>query len=470
VISSKRKRRREMKKSIKILSVVIGLIVVGVVVFSVVPITSSKLKDLVLTKLEPMAGREVTIERVRIILLRGVRLDGVAVANRTGFTGEPLFRGRSIMVNYKLLPLLRKELVITKVLLLEPQILLERNRTGEWNFAGIGVNKTVASEPVPQPLPEGKEEAPKQAIALTISQVAIKNGRITLEDRSKSALRSLTATLDLTSSIEMKEGLLSRGKISLSEIAAQMNPSGTKPLAIAKLEIPYEFANNLVTIENLLGVLCQGELKMEAKIDLEKIKYNLKIKTVDMELNELLSSLTTMKDMVYGTIVSDLEVVTGGRDLIGNMTGGGLIKLSRGKVRGLPLQKKLLASLSAALSQPSLAEVPYNSLGGHFKVKNNKVKTEDFELDSDLMKITAQGIYSLAGRCDFDIMVKTTPKLVDPADIPSQLRDKDGNASLPFELSGTVQNPKFQPKWEEVVKKAIENILEEELRRALGKD
>jgi len=464
-----------MKKPVKIVGIVVGVILLLIILLCIVPITSPKLRDLALAKAKPILGREVTIERVRIVLLRGIRLDRVVVANKKGFAKEPLFFGKRIVVKYELLPLLHRELVIRKVVFLEPKILLERNRRGVWNFSGIGKTQMTADKNADDRRNQ-RQSASKisgnRRLTVTISQVAIKKGEVSLEDRSGAALKSLKTGLDLTSSIETKEGFASKGKINLNDLTAQMNPATKKPLKVSKLEIPYEFRDNLLTIKSLKALTCQGELKVEARLDLKKTEYDLKAKIEKMEINDLLSSLTTMKDMVYGTLATDLEIEAKGkgRRLVKNAKGKGLVNLSKGRISGLPLQKKLLASLSAALPLPSLAEIPYNSLGGHFNLAKGKVKTEDFKLDSDLMKISAQGSYSLLGRLDFDITLKTTPKLIKPSDVPVQLRDEEGNASLPFALKGTVQDPKFQPKWEKMIKKAIEKTAEEELEKAVGKE
>lgn len=465
-----------MKKSVKIVGIIVGVIVVFVILLCTIPITSPKLKDLALVKAKPILGREVTIERVRIILLRGIRLDGVVVANKEGFAKEPLFFGKRMVVKYELLPLLHRELVIKKVVLLEPKILLERDRDGVWNFSGIGKTQMTADKNADDRRNQ-RQSASKisgnQRLALTISQVVIKKGEVSLEDRSSAALKSLKAGIDLSSSIEMKEGFASRGRINLTNLTAQMNPTTKKPLKVSKLEIPYEFKDGLLTIESLKASTCPGELKAEAKIDLKKTEYNLKAKIEKMEINDLLSSLTTVKDMVYGTLATDLEVEAKGkgRKLVQDAKGKGFINLTQGRIRGLPLQKKLLTSLSSALPIPSLEEIPYNSISSHFNLKEIKIKTEDFELNSDLMKISAQGSYSPASAgLDFDITVKTTHKLIRSLDIPVQLRDEEGNVSLPFELKGTIQDPKVQPKWEKMIKKALEKTVEEELEKALGKE
>ena len=461
-----------MKKPIKMVGIIVGVIVVFVVLLCTIPITSPKLKDLALAKAKPILGREVSIERVRIVLLRGIRLDKVMVANKKGFAKEPLFEGKRIVVKYGLLPLLRRELVIKKVIFLEPKILLERNRAGVWNFSGIGKKKEAKPETKPVVEEEKEKAKAKKGLTLTISQVAIKKGKVSLEDRSKAALRSLKTGIDLTSSIEMKRGFALKGRISLNDLTAQMNPAAKKPLEVSKLESPYEFKDNQLTIKDLKILTCQGELKAEAKIDLKKTEYDLKAKIEKMEINDLLSSFTTTKDMVYGTLATDLEIEAKGKGkkLMKNAKGKGFVNLSKGRISGLPLQKKCLSFLSHVLPIPSLVEIPYNSLGGHFNLAKGEVKTDDFTLDSDLMKILAQGSYSLLGALNFDITLKTTPKLIKPSDVPVQIRDEEGNASLPFELKGTVQDPKFQIKKGEIVKQAIEKTVEEELEKAVGKE
>jgi len=465
-----------MKKPVKILGIIVGVIVVLVILLSAIPITSPKLKDLALAKAKSALGREVSIERVRIVFLRGIRLDGVVIANKEGFAKEPLFEGKRIVVKYKFLPLIRKKLVIRKVVLLEPKILLERNRKGVWNFAGIatteGTEKVSRRESEQMGKETGKlanwltgqrangptgkqtiffasqayaapnEEKVKKGLALTISQVTIKKGEVSLEDRSKAALKSLKTGIDLNSSIEMKRGFVSRGRIILNDLSAQMNSPTKNPL------------------------------KISTKIDLKKAEYELKAKIEKMEINDLLSSLTTIKDMVYGTLATALEVEAKGKGekLMENAKGKGFVNLTKGRMSGLPLQKRFLRFFSTVLPIPSLVEIPYNSLGGHFNLAKGEVETEDFNLDSDLIKVLARGSYFLDGRLNFDVDTKVTSQLIKPSDVPAQLRDKEGNASLPFELKGTIQDPEFQPKWEKMIKKAIEKTTGEELEKALGKE
>ena len=98
------------------------------------------------------------------------------------------------------------------------------------------------------------------------------------------------------------------------------------------------------------------------------------------------------------------------------------------------------------------------------------MKTNDFNLDGKEMKVLAFGSYFLDGGLNFDVTVKPTPFLIGASPIPPHLKDERGNVVIPFRLTGTTQKPKFTPKWEKMIEKAIRTEAEKQLERAVGKE
>ncbi len=90
-------------------------------------------------RLSLAADREVTIEGplgVDLGRVTHVRLQGLAVANEEGFTGDYLARAEVINLAVEVMPLLRGRLVLQRVAVTRPELNLVRHKdgTGNWNL------------------------------------------------------------------------------------------------------------------------------------------------------------------------------------------------------------------------------------------------------------------------------------------------------------------------------------------------
>ncbi len=247
-------------------------------------------------------------------------------------------------------------------------------------------------------------------------------------------------------------------------------------LSNTNLNYSFQLAKKLLTIKSLKTNLYQGGLNASGSLNLsdpKKLGYSLKADANEIDLNELLTTNTNLKDKFYGTLGLDLEIRgkgTNQKDLERNASGKGYLNLVKGKITGITIQKELIRFLLGILQIPEIKEIHYDSLSGHFNLAGGEVKTNDFNLDGKEMKVLASGSYFLDGRLDFDVTVKPTPFLIGASPIPPHLKDERGNAVIPFRLTGTTQKPKFTPKWEKMIEKAIRTEAEKQLERAVGKE
>ena len=238
------------------------------------------------------------------------------------------------------------------------------------------------------------------------------------------------------------------------------------------LNYSFQLAKKLLTIKSLKTNLYKGNFNASGSLNLanpKKLGYSLKAKAGEIDLNELLTANTNLKDKFYGTLGLDLEIEGKGtdqKDLERNASGKGYLNLVDGKITGIPIHKELIKFLLTVLRIPEIKEIHYDSLSGHFNLATAEVKTDDFLLDGKEMKILASGSYFLDGGLDFDVTVKPTPSLIGTSPIPPHLKDERGNAVIPFKLTGTTQKPEFIPKWEKIFEKAILT----EVEKAVGKE
>lgn len=92
-------------------------------------------------------GREVTLGNLRLSILTGeVTADDLSVAEDPAF-GKPAFlRAKSLHVGVEIWPfLLSRKLIVTDLLIDQPEIALVQASSGDWNFSGLGGRSKVVT-------------------------------------------------------------------------------------------------------------------------------------------------------------------------------------------------------------------------------------------------------------------------------------------------------------------------------------
>ncbi len=170
--------------------IIIGGVLVAVAVLVVVLLTNleaivNRNKDVLLSRAEKELGRKVTVEKIGITLRGGigVRLENFAVADDPAFSSEPFIEAKSLQVNAKLLPLLRKRFEIKRVILHEPLIRITRDENGNLSTNSFGNASTPSAQPGADK-PEGTS-ASGGAPPLVVSLIDINNGELRFVDKGQ---------------------------------------------------------------------------------------------------------------------------------------------------------------------------------------------------------------------------------------------------------------------------------------------
>ncbi len=178
--------------------VIIGaLIALGLVVRSY--LSSDKLKALIIPRIEETTGRKVGISEIKVSLFSGVRVEGISLKEADG--KKDFISAKEFVIRYSLLPLLKKQLVITDLKIIEPTILLVRDRNGKMNYQDTLalLAKAKKSEKVSKKQQTEEKTLP---VSLVTNRVLIKNARVRFEDASK-FLPTITALSNMTFSFSM---------------------------------------------------------------------------------------------------------------------------------------------------------------------------------------------------------------------------------------------------------------------------
>lgn len=172
-----------MKKLLKIIGIIIAL-VIALLVIAGVALTlffdPNDYRDDIARYVKNETGRELTIEgdlSLSYFPWIGLEIGQVALGNAEGFGAQPFAQVGSAGIKVQVLPLLRQELVMDKIILDGLQLNLARNQQGAANWDGL-TKPAPEAEPQPTPEPGGPALA-----RFDVSGVEVSDAKIVWDDR-----------------------------------------------------------------------------------------------------------------------------------------------------------------------------------------------------------------------------------------------------------------------------------------------
>jgi len=223
---------------------VILLALIAVAALALVNLNSliNRNKDYLLARAEEALGRKVAIGEIGVTLWAGigVRLKQFSLADDPSFsqdTQAAFVQAADLQINMKLLPLLRKEFQVSKVILHRPVINVIRDKEGRFNFSTIGAEKEKG-ERERRKEKEKKERREERAAPppLLVSLVDIDGGEIRYRDAGRDGLdfrvtrldfKIKDASLDRPIDIDLEAAVFGAAKQNL-KLKGRVGPVGVK--------------------------------------------------------------------------------------------------------------------------------------------------------------------------------------------------------------------------------------------------
>lgn len=171
----------------------------------------------------------------------------------------------------------------------------------------------------------------------------------------------------------------------------------------------------------------------------------------NVEINELLSNLTTAEGKIQGRLeVPSYSVRFAGKDadeIRNSLDGSGKLSVREGRIAALDL----LASIQNALGSPRQEAVagakgatPFTSLTTDLSLGQRKLGLSQIVLDSPALRVTGAGAIGFDHTLNFNLDARVTGGL---AQVVNRLarRDQAGEASVPLVVGGTIDSPQVRP-------------------------
>src|SRR5260370_3220934 len=165
-----------MKKTLQIVLVVVGLLVVVVLVAPfLIPV--NQFRPIIEEKASTALGRKVQLGNISLSLISGsLTADNISIGDDPKFSSSPFLTAKSLDVGVEVVPLIfSKSLNVTGVTIASPRVTLLHNAAGQWNYSSLGgaAAKSQAQKPAAKP-----SSALNAAEELSIKKLTLSDGSI----------------------------------------------------------------------------------------------------------------------------------------------------------------------------------------------------------------------------------------------------------------------------------------------------
>lgn len=183
------------RKIVKYLAAIVGTVIVIAIIFSKVIFSSDRLTALVLPKISQLLNRQVSAQQVELSFFPtlGIKITGLRVANPSygKFDTPYLLDANSVVIDAKILPLLKNRLVINNVIFYSPTFYIEENSRGSLNTYRLLSDSLYRNE----------RNVRGSLSSLLLSNFEVANGTVVwTDDRAGIALKFIS--VDFTSRIK----------------------------------------------------------------------------------------------------------------------------------------------------------------------------------------------------------------------------------------------------------------------------
>ncbi|MFH1823855.1 MAG: AsmA family protein [Candidatus Firestonebacteria bacterium] len=325
-----------MKKFLKILGILTGCFVVLVIVLTIVVtflIPWDKVKEAMVVETSKVLKREVKVEKIKFSLFKGIEFKNFYIGNKEGFSQGAFVSADSAVAQYKFWALFKKQIILTKIELVNPHILIEKDKSGNFNFSDFipTPSKTLPAKP------EKVEKVEiKLPVELSISKLALNNGEVIYNDFSQTPVFNLelkkinVLVSDISLETQKPFDFKAEASLSYKKTPIDFSTSG---------RIEMKFKEQKIFIKDislkLAGIVAKGNVELSKFMEEPSFKAELNVKLESGKLIKMAEPFLSTKMLAYTkdlSISGDIPLsllVKGSVGKIIHTTGEGSLDLSK---------------------------------------------------------------------------------------------------------------------------------------------
>lgn len=189
----------------------------------------------------------------------------------------------------------------------------------------------------------------------------------------------------------------------------------------------------------------------------------------NVKANDLLSSVTSVKDTIYGLLAANTDLRFGAassNDVARTLNGTAALNLTNGKIAKIDLLNQLAAiGKFAGLRKNAAAMTNVAKLSGNFNIANGVAQTNNLQAAIDGGTLAAVGSVNLATQAiDMHLTAVLNKNVTQEAGsigglMTTALQNNRGELVMPVLVTGTFDNPQFAPDLQKIAQMKLNNLL-----------
>jgi uncharacterized protein involved in outer membrane biogenesis len=466
-----------------ILGILIFLVVILIALVVIVPLLFDvdRYRPQVAALIEKETGKPTEIGHLALTVFPSlsIRVDDFALRNPSGFPQGYFVKAQRIYAVVDAGGLWDHEVIIKSLDLDAPAISLLSDVKGNWNFQSSPSSAKAASDP--------PGEKPLFTLGV-ISNVKIAKGKLSVANLLPSGqsgpvffeadgVSSQLRQVDLnafTESASIRPGAVPAEPIAVSEdswlgsVAYAAEQSG-KLVAEGTLKMDSLHVMNLVVtnvktklrlfpkqvfLDDLDFKCYDGHATGNLSFSLagQNPRYNTDAKLGGVNVAKLLDAFPDARGKMTGTLDGTVKLdgeVSHSPDPLAGIHGAGQMTIRNGRLPSLQLNKNLLELARVAKMGPASGDPSsFSSIALDFTIANNRINTTRATIVGNGVDVDGSGSLALAGEgsLDYQGVAKVAASQNALTSIVGGMAGAtiaDGKMAFPFNLAGTLQNPKF---------------------------
>ena len=433
-------------------------------------------------------GREMRADHLGFTIRggAGVTLDGVAIADDPALARkEPFLAARQIELRLRLLPLLRRRMVVDRILIEEPVVNLVRTKSGSMNVDSLG-----KTGPAPTGSPAaGATAAVAAPPALQLASLRLRHGTVRYRDEGANrtvelsdvavdarqphfdapipvSLRARFATEDVRLDNIVSEGVLElTGERPAYDGTMHAGPGQLGPIPVKQVTAELRASPPVLDLDKGTLEALGGTVEGSAHLTSEGKGAGV---TARMNAHGIaLAELPAPKDRPRPAGTLDMQGTLAGpppdaANFAAGATGQGQFAVADGRIEGAGFGKPALEALAPFL-KPGLADrlrqrypdlfasddLRFTRLSGSGRLAGGRIRSDDLVLTAPSYEARGQGSLGLDGDLDATLRLIGSAALTDDvlgkAKARPVLVDAGGQLTVPLLVRGNVRRPHVTP-------------------------
>jgi hypothetical protein len=428
----------------KILLIIGGIVVVliGIVAFLLWRLDPEELGQEVIRRVNEKGGMQLEAETFAIKPLQGIFIDNAHLSGDAP-AGTVSAEVAKVIIEYELLPILQKELVINRIVVEQPQA-------------------ELVSRPAAEPVPESQPaEAEPSADEPAVAEPAPTEGSAEAEGGFKPSVAIQEVRIENASVSARTEGV-EGGEMAIEGLSLELHdfyvdPAATQPLvglnARGGIRIDQIQADDM-TIKGGRGDIGihNGQVAV-SDLGVETSNASLNVAVLDLDLRQdppayhleagggfdLNSFVNAEGPGGFGPAAVSLTLDGAGPDPDGAVGNGGL-RMEAGTVPAFPM----VAKIEKLLGKSLITGTPYQVTDMNFTLANGVATIQPFGLVLENLQIGGAGTVNLDGPLNLRLDIRLPRELVDIGVLDGMIdgmTDEEGWTVIPFTVTGTTEAP-----------------------------